>query len=120
MDELKQPGKRHSRGSMPPVDESAIEARLAALVEQEVITQADADEILVWHDAKPDHLDDLRRELRGEREGRRGHGNRGRHPRGGPQNHGGPQGGFGQFNNTTPDPEAGTTFTLPDGSEINF
>ena len=126
MDDLKLTGKGRGRGSMPPADENAIEARLAALVVQEVIAQADADEILAWHDAKPGYLDDLRQQLRGERDGQRGDGNRGRQHRGrrghhgGPRGHFGPQGGFGQSDNTTPDSETGTTFTLPDGSEINF
>lgn len=122
MDELKGlgGGKGHGHGTMPPADESAVEARLAALVEQEVITQADADEILAWHDAKPEYLDDLRQELRSERDGQRGrHGRHGRNHRGGPGNHGGPR-GFEGFGQQTPDSEAGTTFTLPDGSEINF
>ena len=120
MDDIKGYGRGVGRGSMPPVDDDAVAARLSALVEQEVITQADADEILAWHDAKPEYLDDLRQELRGEREGQRGHGNRGRHYRGRPGHHGGPQGRFWQFEQTAPESETGTTFTLPDGSEINF
>ena len=116
VDELKLVGrgKGHGQGSMPPADENAIEARLDALVEQEVITRDDADEILAWHNAKPEYLDELRQELRSERDGR--HGRRGF---GGPRGFHG-QGGFGQFGQPSPDPGTGTTFTLPDGSEINF
>ncbi len=110
-------GKGHGQGSMPPADGNAIEARFAALVEQEVITQDDADEILAWYNEKPEYLDDLRQELRSERDGRRGrHGRRGF---GGTRGFHG-QGGFGQFGQPSPDPGTGTTFTLPDGSEINF
>ena len=119
VDELKLVGrgKGHRQGSMPPADENAIEARLDALVEQEVITRDDADEILAWHNAKPEYLDELRQGLRSERDGRRGqHGRRGF---GGPRGFHG-QGGFGQFGQPSPDPGTGTTFTLPDGSEINF
>ena len=120
IDELKGLGAGKGNGIMPPVDENAVEARLTALVEQEVITQADAEENLAWHDAKPEYLDDLRQELRSERDGQRGrHGRHGRNHRGGQGNHGGPR-GFGGFGQQTPDSEAGTTFTLPDGSEINF
>lgn len=122
VDELKLVGrgKGHGQGSMPPADENAIEARLAALVEQEVITRDDADEILAWYNEKPEYLDDLRQELRSERDGRRGqHGRHGRRGFGGPRGFHG-QGGFGQFGQPSPDPGTGTTFTLPDGSEINF
>ena len=111
MDRLKLIGKGHGRGAIPPVDGSAVEARFSALVEQEVITQADANEILAWHDAKPEYLDELRQELRSERDGQRG--------RRGPGNHRGPR-GFGQFGQQAPGSGSGTTFTLPDGSEINF
>jgi hypothetical protein len=117
---LKGLGGGKGNGIMPPVDENAVEARLAALVEQEVITLADADEILAWHDAKPEYLDNLWQELRSERDGQRDrHGRHGRNHRGGQGDHGGPR-GFGGFGQQTPDSEAGTTFTLPDGSEINF
>ena len=119
MDELMQPGKRHHRGQMPPVSDAdpSIEARLAALVEQEIITQAEADEVIEWNDAKPEYLDDLRQELRGERDGQRGrHGGHGRHHRGG-HGHFGHQ-HPGQFGEQTPEPGTGTTFTLPDGSEV--
>lgn len=122
VDELKLVGrgKGHGQGSMPPADENAIEARLAALVEQEVITRDDADEILAWYNEKPEYLDDLRQELRSERDGRRGqHGRHGRRGFGGPRGFHG-HSGFGQFGQPSPDPGTGTTFTLPDGSEINF
>jgi len=113
-------GKGRGYGTMPPADENAVEARIAALVEQEVITQADADEILAWHEAKPEYLADLRQELRGERDGQRGQrGRHGRPGRGGPRNFGGPR-GFGGFGQQAPDSGSGTTFTLPNGSEINF
>ncbi len=125
LDGLRLIGKGHGRGSMPPVDGNAIDARLTALVEQEVITQAEADEILAWHEAKPDYLDDLRTQLRGERDGQRGE----RHGRRGPGNHPGQRGnggphGSGQFgpsdSQTPPSSETGTTFVFPDGSEVNF
>ena len=121
VDELKLVGrgKGHGQGSMPPADENAIEARLDALVEQEVITRDDADEILAWYNDKPEYLDDLHQELRGERDGRRGHRNHGRRGFGWPRGFHG-HGGFGQFGQSSPDPGTGTTFTLPDGSEINF
>ena len=113
-------GKGHGQGSMPPADGNAIEARLDALVEQEVITRDDADEILAWYNEKPEYLDDLRQELRSERDGRRGqHGRHGRRGFGGPRGFHG-HSGFGQFGQPSPDPGTGTTFTLPDGSEINF
>ena len=113
-------GKGRGYGTMPPTDENDVEARIAALVEQEVITQADADEILAWHEAKLECLADLRQELRGERDGQRGQrGRHGRPGRGGPRNFGGPR-GFGGFGQQAPDSGSGTTFTLPNGSEINF
>ena len=122
-------GRGHRLGMMPPVNENAIDARLAALVEQEVITRDDADEILAWYSARPEYLDGLRQELRGERDGQ--HGRRGRHGRpqhSGPRNHGGHRGfggsggfgQFGQFGDASPESGTGTTFTLPNGSEINF
>lgn len=118
LDALKLNGNGRGRGGMPPVDEAAIQARLSALVEQEVITQADADEILAWHDAKPDYLDELRQDLRSERDGQRGR--QGRHHRGGRGFRG--HGGFGQFGQQAPGSESGTgaTFTFPDGTEVNF
>jgi len=109
MDELKRLGRGHNTG-----DDNSIEARLAALVEQEVITQAEADEITAWNDAKPDYLDELREEMRpdrgGERDGRRGRHGHGPHGRG--------PGGPG-FNQQAPDAGTGTSFTLPNGDEIN-
>jgi hypothetical protein len=107
MDELKRLGRGHNTG-----DDNSIEARLAALVEQEVITQAEADEITAWNDAKPDYFDELREEMRpdrdGERDGRRGRHGHGRHHRGGPG-----------FNQQAPEYGTGTSFTLPNGDEIN-
>lgn len=113
-------GKGRHPGMMPPADDNAVEARLAALVEQEIVTQDEADEILAWYDAKPEYLGDLRQELHGERDG--AHGRHGRNRRGGPWNPGGPRGfgNFGQFGQQAPEFGTGTTFTLPNGSEINF
>ena len=85
LDQLKLTGRGLAHGMMPPVDENAVEARLDALVEQEVITQDDSDEILAWYNDKPEYLDDLHQELRGERDGRRGHRNHGRRGFGGPR-----------------------------------
>jgi hypothetical protein len=116
MDGLKRALKGHVPGQMPPADGEGIEARLAALVEQEVITQAEADEVIAWHDAKPEYLDELRQELRGERDGNRGQ--HGRKHRGGNGKHRGP-GGPGQFGQASPEDGTGTTFTLPNGSEIS-
>lgn len=93
-----------------------LEATLAILVESEAITQAEADEVLAWNDAKPEYLDELREELRGDRDGksRRGHG---RHHRGG-HGHGRGPGGPG-YQQQAPEGGSGTSFTLPNGSEIN-
>ncbi|MCZ6538459.1 MAG: hypothetical protein O6922_01365 [Chloroflexi bacterium] len=114
VDELRGKGRGHGGGKMPPVDENGFDARLTALVEQEVITQGEADEILAWYSTKPEYLDDLRQELRGERNGPRGQRSHGRH-------HGfGGRGGFGQHRGVSPESGSGTTFTLPNGSEINF
>ncbi len=122
MDKLKRFKKNHQPGQMPPVAEEDrnIESRLAALVEQEVITQEEADAVVTWIDAKPDYLDDLREELRGERDGRpqRRHPHS-RHHRGGNGQHG-PQRGFGQQGEVVPDSGTGTSFTFPDGSEVNL
>jgi hypothetical protein len=103
-----------------------LAATLATLVEQEVITQAEADAVIAWTDAKPDYLDDLREEMRpdrdgdGERDGRRGRHGHGRHHRGGPESngHGRGPGGPG-FDQQFPEGGTGTSFTLPNGSEIN-
>jgi hypothetical protein len=101
-----------------------LEATLATLVEQEVITQAEADEVTAWTEAKPDYLDELRAEMRpdrdGERRGRpgRGHGH-GRHHRGGPNAPRGFEGGAPQ-GQQAPDSGTGTSFTFPDGSEVNL
>jgi hypothetical protein len=104
-----------------------LEATLATLVEQEVITQAEADEVTAWTEAKPDYLDALREEMRGTRdhdgEGRRGRHPHSRHHRGGPRgNNGdhGPRGNFGPQGEVTPDSGTGTSFTFPDGSEVNL
>jgi len=108
-----------------------LEATLATLVEQEVITQAEADEVIAWTESKPDYLDDLREEMRGakdhdgEREGRRGRHPHSRHHRGGPHgNNGdhGPRGNFGPQGEIAPDSGvgSGTSFTFPDGSEVNL
>ncbi len=114
MDELKKLGKGH--GSP---DDNSIEGRLTALVEQEVITQAEADAVIAWNEAKPDYLDDLREEMRPARdgEGRRGRQDHGRHHRGGPQGRG--PGGPGFDQQQAPEGSTGTSFTLPNGSEIN-
>ena len=105
-----------------------LEATLAGLVEQEIITQAEADEVIAWTTAKPEYLDDLREEMRSDREGERrgrpgrGHGH-GRHHRG---NNAPPHGGthgFGNFapqGQQAPDSGTGTSFTFPDGSEVNL
>ena len=45
-----------------------LEATLNILVEKEAITQAEANEIIVWKDAQPAYLDELREELKGERD----------------------------------------------------
>lgn len=101
-----------------------LTATLATLVEQEVITQAEADAVVAWTEAKPDYLDELRQELRpdrngdGDRDGRRGKHGHGRHHRGGNGQGRGP-GGPG-FNQQSPESGSGTTFTLPNGSEISF
>ena len=108
-----------------------LAATIATLVEQEVITQAEADEIAAWTDAKPDYLDDLREEMRpardndrdgdGERDGRRGRRGHGRHHRGGPEGreHGRGPGGPG-YQQQSPEGGTGTSFTLPNGSELNI
>ena len=49
------------------------EDKLDYLVEQGVITQADADSLTEWWDSRPDTID----ELMPERDGKRGHGKRG-------------------------------------------
>lgn len=99
-----------------------LEATLATLVEQEIITQAEADEVTAWTEAKPEYLDELREELKGERDGKghRGRHGHGRHHRGGPDGngHGRGPGGYG-FQQHAPDAGTGTSFTLPNGSEIN-
>jgi len=119
MNELKKLGRGHGTP-----DDNSIAGRLTALVEQEVITQAEADEVIAWTEAKPDYLDALRAEMRGERDGqgerdgRRGRHTHSRHHRGGPQN-GGPR-GFDQQGQQAPDSGTGTSFTFPDGSEVNL
>jgi hypothetical protein len=99
-----------------------LEATLATLVEQEVITQAETDSVIAWTEAKPEYFDDLREELRGDRdgEGRRGRHPHSRHHRGGPRGHKGPQGNFGSQGEVAPDSGTGTSFTFPDGSEVNL
>ena len=109
-----------------------LEATLATLVEQEVITQEEAGEVTAWTEAKPDYLDELREELRGERigeqKGRRGRHPHSRHHRGGPHGQQGdhaPRGNFGpqggtQHGEVSPDSGTGTSFTFPDGSEVNL
>ena len=109
-----------------------LEATLATLVEQEVITQTEADEVTAWTEAKPEYLDELREEMRGDRDGER-EDRRGRHPysrhhRGGPRGnngHNGPRGNFGppigsQHGEVAPNSGTGTSFTFPDGSEVNL
>ena len=94
-----------------------LEATLVTLVQQEVITQAEADAVTTWVEGKPDYLDDLREELRGERDGKRGrHGRHDRRQHGG--GHGRGPGGPG-FEQQAPESGTGTTFTLPNGSEIS-
>jgi hypothetical protein len=114
MEELKRLGRVH--GSP---DDNSIEVRLAVLVEQEVITQAEADEVIAWIEAKPEYLDELRAELKS---GRDGEGQRGRHGHGrhhpGNRGQGRGPGGPG-FEKQFPQAESGTSFTLPNGSEIN-
>ncbi len=51
------------------------EEKLDYLVEQGVITQADADSLTAWWDSRPEALDDLM----GDRDGKRGDGKRGKH-----------------------------------------
>ena len=116
MEELKKLGRGHGTP-----DDNSIEGRLTALVEQEVITQAEADEMIAWMEAKPDYLDNLREELKGERdgEGRRGRHGHGRHHRGGPGGRGPGGPGAHQFGQEAPEDGSGTSFTLPNGSEIN-
>ncbi|NQW19336.1 MAG: hypothetical protein HQ477_01240 [Chloroflexi bacterium] len=119
MDELMKLGRAHGTG-----DDASIEARLTSLVDQEVITQAEADKIIAWNAAKPDYLHDLRTEMRpsrgddGERDGRHGrqHGHRGFH-RG--ELHGRGPGGPG-FEQQAPEIDPGTSFTFPNGDEINI
>ena len=125
MDDLKRLGRGHGTGN-----DISIEARLSAFVEQEVITQAEADAIIAWNEAKPDYLDDLREEMRpargndgeGGRDGQRGRQGRqdhGRHHRGGPEGRGPGGPGSRDFGQQAPESGIGTSFTLPNGSEIN-
>ena len=94
-----------------------LPATLAILVEQEVITQAEADEVTAWIDAKPEYLDDLREELRGDRDGKRRH-DHGKHRHGHGRGPGGP--GFHRnFELPGSGAESGTSFTLPNGTEIS-
>lgn len=148
MDGLRQLGQGRYPGQMSPVAGASFEDHILALVEQEVITQAEADEIIAWNDDRPEYLDELREEMRGDfggfrgqqghfQRGGRGHfgpgsqggqfgpgnfGGRGGFGGFGPGSHGGRGGfgGFGQFGQQAPDSGTGTSFTLPDGSEINL
>ncbi len=109
MNELKRLGRGHGVGG-----DRSIEARLAILVEQEVITQAEADDVIAWREAKPEYLDELRSELRGERDSRRGRHGHGDHQRG--RGHG--FGGRGYMQHA-PGSGTGTSFTLPNGTELS-
>ncbi|MDG0866544.1 hypothetical protein [Candidatus Lucifugimonas marina] len=116
MDDLKKLAREH--GGV----KGDLEATLVTLVEQEVITQAEADEVIAWTEAKPEYLDELREELRGDRDGRGGRHGHGRHHRGGPdgRGHGRGPGGPGFQMQQAPEGGSGTSFTLPNGSEINI
>ena len=99
-----------------------LEATLATLVAQEVITQAEADEVIAWTEAKPEYLDELREEMRGAKDhDGEGEGRRGRHPHSRHHTKGnGPRGNFGHQGEVAPDSGTGTSFTFPDGSEVNL
>ena len=114
MSELKHFGKSRHPGMMPPTNDSSVEARVAALVEQELITQEEADAIVSWVNDRPEWLDELKGELRPERGGR-GHSHPHRHDRG--RGHHFPW-GFGQFEQAPSD--QGTDFVLPNGDQINI
>jgi len=118
MDQLKKLAKEYGgvRGD--------LEATLATLVEQEFITQAEADAATAWIDAKPEYLDDLREELKGDRDGE---GRKGRHPhiRHHPRNNGPQRGGpggkqHGPQGKVAPNSGTDTSFSFPDGSEMNL
>ena len=122
MGDLKKLGRGHDTG-----DDNSIEARLSALVEQEVITQAEADAVTAWNEAKPDYLNDLREKIRpardnygdGERDGRRGRHGHGRHHRGALEGRGPVGSGLRDIEQQAPASGTRTSFTMPNGSEIN-
>lgn len=116
MSELKHFGKGRHPGMMPPANIESVEARVAALVERELITQEEADEIVAWVTDRPEWLDELKGELRAEREGR-GHSHPHRHGRG--SGHHGFM-GFGQYEQAPSGEGSGTNFVLPNGDEINI
>lgn len=62
-----QHGPRHDSGG------GGLEIRLAELVEDGTITQAEADEVLAWSADRPEAMSEIRPD-RGERQGRRGRG----------------------------------------------
>lgn len=76
-----QPGPLAHRGPHAPGVGVGPEQRLAQLVEDGVITQEEADEILAWQASRPDVLDELRPRERGGHPFHRGRGLRhGSHP----------------------------------------
>ena len=118
MDQLKKLAKEYGgvRGD--------LETTLATLVEKEFITQAEADAASEWTDAKPEYLDDLREGLKGDRygEGRKElHPHSRHHPRNNGPQRGGPSGEqHGRQAKVAPDSGTGTSFSFPDGSEVNL
>jgi len=116
MSELEHFGKGLHPAMMPPASDLSVEARVAALVEKELITQEEADAIVAWVTDRPEWLDELKGELRAEREGR-GHSHPHRHGRG--SGHHGFR-GFGQYEQDPSGEGAGTNFVLPNGDEINI
>jgi hypothetical protein len=113
LEELK--GERGQHGPRQDGGGGGLEVRLAALVEDGTITQAEADEALAWSEARPEAMDDLRPD-KGEGEGRRGRG----HQRG----QRGPGHGFEQRINPGEGGEIGRfggfRFQLPPGFDGSF
>jgi hypothetical protein len=73
LEELK--GERGHHGPEQNGGGGGLEERLAAMVEDGTITQAEADEALTWSESRPEAMDDLRPDKgEGEGEGRRGRG----------------------------------------------
>ncbi|MDP6823039.1 MAG: hypothetical protein QF554_07075 [Dehalococcoidia bacterium] len=102
-------GPRHGAGG------AALEERLAALVEDGTITQAEADEVLAWQESRPEAMSELRPD-KGERDNGKGRRGRGHH-----MGQRGPGRGFEQRINPGGDGEIGRfggfRFQLPPGFE---